>query len=125
MCAAALEKARSAVRIDPRDFRGVARGTAVLPRSPHDGAGQALHVALDRGSLFAFPLLRGLLVEFTPAQLGENPGLLASAFETPQGGIKILVLTNTNARHLNLNSLMGMRITPTPIGTRRDGGRGF
>jgi hypothetical protein len=49
--------------------------------------------------------LGGLLVEFKPAELGENPGLLASAFETPQGGIKILVLTNTNARHRNLNSL--------------------
>src|SRR5271163_3934242 len=111
----------------PGESRAARRlcGTSKLPRSPHDVTREALHVAFHRSSLFAFPLLRGLLVEFTPAQLGENPGLLASAFETPQGGIKILVLTNTNARHRNLNSLMGMRIMPTPIGTRRDGGRGF
>src|SRR6185437_3358833 len=62
----------------------------------------ALHVALDGGRLLAFPLLGRLLVEFTPAQLGENAGLLARALETPQGGIEVLILTDTDARHRNL-----------------------
>src|SRR6185312_4514687 len=101
------------------------RVMAFLPGSPHHVAGQALHVALHRGSFLAFPLLGRLLVEFAPAQLGENPGLLASAFETPQGGIEILVLTNTNARHRNLNSLIGKGKYPYPRGPYRDGGRGF
>src|SRR5690349_5222238 len=85
-----------------------------LPRCPHYVPGEPLHVALHRRSLFAFPLLGGLLVEFAPAQLGENPGLLASALETPQGGIEILVLANTNARHRNLNSLIGKGMCPYP-----------
>src|SRR5579862_3778058 len=59
-------------------------------------------MTLDRRGLFAFPFLGGLLVEFTPAQLGENAGLLARAFETPQGGIEVLILTDTDARHRNL-----------------------
>ena len=93
----------------------------------HDVAGDALHVALDGGGLLAFPLLRGLFVEFAPAQLGENAGLLAGALETAQGGIEILVLTNTNARHRNLKSLIGLGILPDRgrVNRRPIGGGGF
>src|SRR3982074_990370 len=78
----------------------------------HAVAGHALHVALDGGRLLALALLRGLFIELAPTQLGENAGLLAGPFETPQGGIEVLVLTNTNARHRNLKSLIGMGILP-------------
>src|SRR3984893_9401022 len=101
-----------------------------LAGAAHAVAGHALHVALDGGGLLALALLRGLFVELAPTQLGENAGLLAGAFETPQGGIEVLVLTNTNARHRNLKSLIGMGISsdrpaPGKPGGRLSGGGGF
>src|SRR4029077_1597220 len=84
-----------------------------LAGAAHAVAGDALHVALDGGGLLALALLRGLLVELAPAQLGENAGLLAGAFETPQGGVEVLILTDTNARHRNLKSLIAMEIKPS------------
>jgi len=54
---------------------------------------------LDRRGLLAFPFLGGLLVEFPPAQLGEDAGFLAGALEAAQRGIEILVLTDTDTRH--------------------------
>src|SRR5512146_907360 len=86
------------LRVMPPPWTGSAGGAHALARD-------ALHVALDGGRLLAFPLLGRLLVEFAPTQLGENAGLLAGAFETPQGGIEILILTDTDARHRNLRTL--------------------
>src|SRR5690242_13306277 len=111
--------AASARRIVPRRsfsparialfMSSVMRSLRVMPMPRMRSAGgahalarDALHVALDGGRLLTFPLLGRLLVEFPPAQLGENAGLLARAFETPQGGIEVLILTDTDARHRNL-----------------------
>jgi hypothetical protein len=55
------------------------------------------------GSLFSLTFLGGLLVEFTPAQLGEDARLLTGTLEATQGGVKILILANSNAGHSNLN----------------------
>jgi hypothetical protein len=71
-----------------------------------DVPGNALHVALDGGGFLSFPLLRGLFVEFAPAQLGEDAGFLTGALETAQGGIEIFILANTNAGHRNPNPLI-------------------
>src|ERR1700691_587706 len=66
----------------------------------------ALHMPLDGGGLLAFSFLRGLLVEFAPSQLGEHACLLTRPFETPQGGVEILVLAYSNTRHRNPNLLI-------------------
>ena len=58
-----------------------------------------------RGRLFPLTFLSGLLVEFTPPELGEDTRLLTGTLEAPQGGIKILILANTNAGHSNLKWL--------------------
>src|SRR6185295_18884253 len=76
--------------------QGEIRSTA---GGPHPVAGDTLHVPLDGSSLLAFPLLGGLFVEFAPAELGENARLFTGALESPQGGVEILILANTNARH--------------------------
>src|SRR4029077_5658734 len=103
-----LSPARIAVFMSSgtRALSAMALWCSPLPGAAHAVAGDALHVALDGRRLLALPLLRGLLVELAPAQLGENAGLLARAFETPQGGIEVLILTDANARHQNLKSLM-------------------
>src|SRR6266513_1349347 len=92
-------------------------------------AGYALHVALDGGGFLALALLRGLFIELAPTQLGENAGLLAGSLEAPQGGIEVLILPHTNARHRNLKSLIGMGIPPDRQALRqtsgRSGGGGF
>src|SRR5690348_10260641 len=89
----------------------MARATRSAARA-HPVAGDTLHVPLDCRGLLAFPLLGRLLVEFAPAELREDAGLLASALETPQGGIEVLVLTHTNARHRNLKCLIVNGICP-------------
>jgi hypothetical protein len=43
-----------------------------------------------------------LLVEFTPAKLGEDARFFTGTLEATQGGVEILVLANTNAGHSNL-----------------------
>jgi hypothetical protein len=73
-------------------------------------------VTLDRGGLLAFTFLRGLLVEFPPTKLGKDPGLFTGALETPQGGVEILVLANTNARHRNLKLLIWKNFFTSPDG---------
>jgi hypothetical protein len=55
-----------------------------------------------RGSLFSLTFLGGLLVEFTAPKLSEDAGFFAGTLEAAQGGIKILILANTNAGHSNL-----------------------
>src|SRR5687767_11523184 len=78
--------------------------------------GAALLVPLDRGGLLAFPLLRGLLVEFPASQLRQHAGLFAGALEPAQGGIEVLVLTHADAGHLNLVGLLGRTATgPVPL----------
>src|SRR5213082_23434 len=76
-------------------------------------------VSLDGRGLLALALLGGLLVELAPTQLGENAGLLTGALEAPQGGIEVLILTNSNARHRNLKSLIGMGFAPDRPDPRR------
>ena len=56
----------------------------------------------NRGSLFSLTFLGGLLVEFTPPKLSEDAGFFAGSLEAAQGGVKILILANTNAGHSNL-----------------------
>src|SRR5262249_20472299 len=86
----------------------------VSARTAHAVAGDALHVALDGGSLLALALLRRLFVELAAAELGENAGLLAGALEAPQGGIEVLILTHSHARHRNLKSLTDKGISSEP-----------
>ncbi len=57
-----------------------------------------------RGGLFSLTFLGRLLVEFTAPQLGENARLFTGTLEATQGGVKIFILTNTNAGHSNLKS---------------------
>jgi len=57
-----------------------------------------------RGSLFSLPLLCRLLVEFTAPQLGEDARLFTGTLEATQGGVKIFILTNSNAGHSNLKT---------------------
>src|SRR5437879_10319622 len=96
---------------------------APLTGVAHAVARHTLHVALDGRGLLALALLGGLLVELAPAQLGENAGLLTGALEAPQGGIEVLILTNSNARHRNLKSLIGMGFAPDRPDPRRRAGR--
>ena len=56
-----------------------------------------------RGGLFSLTFLGRLLVEFTAPQLGEDARLFTGTLEATQGGVKIFILTNTNAGHSNLN----------------------
>jgi hypothetical protein len=58
-----------------------------------------------RRSLFSLTFLGGLLVEFTSPKLGEDTGFLTGTLEAAQGGVKILILANTNAGHSNLKWL--------------------
>jgi len=69
-----------------------------------------------RGRLFSLTFLGGLLVEFTPPQLGENARLFTGTLETTQSGVKILILANTNAGHSNL------KMYGAAAGIRRQGG---
>src|SRR6202012_3673011 len=85
-----------------RSFRAAMLG---LPRDAHPVGVDTLHMPLDGGSFLAFPLLSRLLVEFAPAQFREDSGLFAGALETPQGGIEILGLSNSDARHRDRNKL--------------------
>src|SRR5205085_2867926 len=96
---------------------------APLTGGAHAVARHTLHVALDGRGLLALALLGGFLVELAPAQLGENAGLLTGALEAPQGGIEVLILTNSNARHRNLKSLIGMGFAPDRPDPRRLAGR--
>ncbi len=57
-----------------------------------------------RRRLFSLTLLGRLLVEFTAPQLGEDARLFTGTLEATQGGVKIFILTNTNAGHSNLKS---------------------
>src|SRR4029077_18290593 len=90
-----------------------------LAGAAHAVAGDSLHVPLDGRGLLALALLGGLLVELVATQLREDAGLLAGALETPQGGIEVLVLTHTDARHRNLKSLIGLEISPATAARRK------
>jgi hypothetical protein len=59
----------------------------------------------DRSGLFSLTFLGGLLVEFTSPKLGEDARFFTGTFEATQGGVKILILANSNAGHSNLNSV--------------------
>ena len=78
----------------------------VLPR-------EALQMPFHRGRFFSLTLLGRLLVEFTAPQLGEDARLFTGTLEATQGGVKILILTNTNAGHSNLNWWHGRRHSAT------------
>jgi hypothetical protein len=55
--------------------------------------------------LFSLTFLGGLLVEFTSPKLGEDARFFTGTFEATQGGVKILILANTNAGHSNLKCM--------------------
>jgi hypothetical protein len=59
-------------------------------------------MSFDRSGLFSLTFLGGLLVEFTSPKLGEDARFFTSTLEATQGGVKILILANTNAGHSNL-----------------------
>jgi AcrR family transcriptional regulator len=67
--------------------------------APRGLTGRSLQVTLHGCCLLALPLLRRLLVKLTTTKLGQNPGLLASALESTQGCIEILVFLKANTRH--------------------------
>ena len=71
---------------------------------------------LNRGSLFSLTFLGRLLVEFTSPQLGEDAGFFTGTLEATQGGVKILILANSNAGHSNLKCMA------QPLRIRRQGG---
>jgi hypothetical protein len=56
-------------------------------------------MALNGRSFLALSLLSGLFVKFPASKLGQYARFLAGPLEAAQGGIEILVLTNTNAGH--------------------------
>jgi len=58
-----------------------------------------------RGRLFSLTFLCRLLVEFTSPKLGEDARFFTGTLEATQGGVKILILANTNAGHSNLKWL--------------------
>src|SRR5664279_1573310 len=60
---------------------------------------------LHRSGLFSLTFLGGLLVEFTSPELGEDAGFFTGTLEAAQGGVKILILANTNAGHSNLKCM--------------------
>src|SRR5580698_443354 len=55
--------------------------------------------------LFSLTFLGRLLVEFTSPKLGEDARFFTGTLEATQGGVKILILANTNAGHSNLKWL--------------------
>ena len=69
-----------------------------------------------RSGLFSLTFLGGLLVEFTSPELGEDARLFTGTLEATQGGVKILILANTNAGHSNL------KMYGAVAGIRRQGG---
>src|SRR5580658_1492813 len=81
-----------------RALRRAARAAHILP-------GQALEMPFHRGSLFSLTLLGGLLVEFTSPELGEDARFFTGTLEATQGGVKILILANSNAGHSNLKCM--------------------
>src|SRR5258705_3748131 len=83
-------------------------------------ARDALDVALHCGGLLALTLLRGLLVEFAAAQLGEYTRLLTGTLEAAQGGIKVLVFPDSNARHRTQPLDTKNRLTTVLTCTGRD-----
>src|SRR5262245_64360277 len=112
-----------------RSLSAMARREFPLAGRAHAVARDALHVPLDGRGLLARAFLGRLLVELAPPQLGQDAGLLTGALETPQGGIEVLVLADTNARHRNLKSLIGKGFSAhrcDGFGSRRPvGGGGF
>jgi hypothetical protein len=52
---------------------------------------------LDGGGLLALPFLRGLFVELATTQLSQHTRFFAGALETPEGGVKMLVFSYSNA----------------------------
>jgi hypothetical protein len=60
-------------------------------------------MAFYGSGLLSLTLLRWFLVEFAAPKLGEDARFFTGTLETTQGGVKILVLANTNAGHSNLN----------------------
>jgi hypothetical protein len=88
---------------------GAARAAHILSR-------QALQMPFYRRRLFSLTFLGGLLVEFTSPKLGEDTCFLTGTLEAAQGGVKILILANTNAGHSNL------KMYGAAAGIRRQGG---
>ena len=74
-------------------------------------------MALHGSSFLALTLLGRLLVKFATAKLGEDTGLLAGTFEATQGSVEILIFSNTNARHLDLNPLINKEFLKRPAET--------
>jgi hypothetical protein len=69
------------------------------------------------GSRFlSLTFLGRLLVEFTAPQFGEDTRFFTGTLEATQGGVKILILANTNAGHSDL------KMFGAAAGIRRQGG---
>src|SRR5258706_12323311 len=83
-------------------------------RAAHVLSGEALQVAFYRSGLFSLTLLGRLLVEFTSPKLSEDARFFTGTLEATQGGVKILILANTNAGHSNLKCMA----QPPPFGDR-------
>jgi hypothetical protein len=62
-------------------------------------------MTLYRSGLFSLTFLGGLLVEFTAPKLGEHARFFTGTLEATQGGVKILILANSNAGHSNLKCM--------------------
>src|SRR5690554_1590868 len=63
-------------------------------------AGEALHVALDRGSGFALTHLCRLFVELATANLGQNAGFFTGTLEATKGDLEGFVLPDLNDGHV-------------------------
>jgi hypothetical protein len=62
-----------------------------------DVAGSAFDLAFNSSRFLALALLRGLFVKLATAQFRQDAGLLTSTLEAPQGGIEILVFSDSYA----------------------------
>src|SRR5690606_12864658 len=84
--------------IAPRRRIGVSTVRSVLLLGQHLAA-QTLVVALHRGRLLALALGGRLLVVLSGAQLGQEPGFLDRALETPKRDVERLVFLEADRWH--------------------------
>jgi len=57
------------------------------------------HVAFHGRGFLSLAFLSWFLVVLAPAQLGEDPGLFAGAFEPPQRCVEVFTFSDSYTRH--------------------------
>jgi hypothetical protein len=78
--------------------RGLRRSRVLVQTNAAvDVAGSAFDLALYGSGFLALAFLRGLFVKLAAAKFRQNAGLFTGTLEAPQGGIEILVFSDTYA----------------------------